>query len=223
MKATLQQYIAKFEQLSVREKVLGSASLSIAIVLGWFLLISEPLYLGTKQARTENEAMLKNIAELNKQLQSLQQRKLEDPQRELKQRIVQLDANLEQLDVELRSKLHGLIDPRQMAEVLESVLKQNKDLVLIRVKSLDAVPLITAGSDAADADTKAPRVEIYRHGMQVEFEGSYLATLEYLKTLETLPWEFYWDAVQLDVEEYPRARIVITVHTLSLRDAWIGV
>ena len=165
----------------------------------------------------------RRIAELNKQLQTLQRRKSEDPHKELKQRIAQLDEHIQQLDVELRDKFHGLIEPRQMANVLESVLQQHKDLVLVRVQSLEAVPLITQDDDENTKPDQVPHVEVYRHGMQVEFEGSYLATLEYLKTLEKLPWEFYWDAVQLEVEEYPKARIIITVHTLSLRDAWIGV
>ena len=222
MNKNLQQILSKFDALSQREKVMVIASIAIAILIGWYMLISEPLYLKNKQQRTQVESVNKEIAELKQQLQTLQQRKAEDPHRELKQRLTQLDEHIGRLDGELRDKFHGLIEPRQMAEVLESVLKQHKDLLLVRVQSLEAVPLISQLEDSVNPD-KMPEVEVYRHGMQVEFEGSYLATLEYLKTLESLPWEFYWDAVQLDVEDYPKARIIITVHTLSLRDAWIGV
>lgn len=222
MHAKIQALATKFEALSLREKVLVLASIATAVLIGWYLLVSEPLYLKTKQDQQQADTLDKAITELNKQLQSLQRRQNEDPHRELKQRIAQLDEQIQRLDVELRDKFHGLIEPRQMASVLESVLQQHKDLVLVRVQSLEAVPLITQGEESAKAE-KTPQVEVYRHGMQVEFEGSYLATLDYLKTLEQLPWEFYWDSVELDVKEYPRARIVITVHTLSLRDAWIGV
>jgi MSHA biogenesis protein MshJ len=222
MKAQLQQLVIKFGALSVREKVMVLASIATALLIGWYLLVSEPLYLKTKQNQQQAAVLNKAITELNKQLQNLQRRKNEDPHRELKQRIAQLDEHIQRLDEELREKFHGLIEPRQMANVLESVLQQHKDLILVRVQSLEAVPLITQNEESAKTD-EVPQVEVYRHGMQVEFEGSFLATLEYLKTLEKLPWEFYWDAVQLEVEEYPKARIIITVHTLSLRDAWIGV
>jgi MSHA biogenesis protein MshJ len=222
MHPKIQALATKFEALSLREKVLVLASMATAVIIGWYLLLSEPLYLKTKQDQQQAETLDKAVTELNKQLQNLQRRLHEDPHRELKQRIAQLDEQIQRLDVELRDKFHGLIEPRQMASVLESVLQQHKDLVLVRVQSLEAVPLITQGEDSAKAEA-APQVEVYRHGMQVEFEGSYLATLDYLKTLEALPWEFYWDSVELDVKAYPRARIVITVHTLSLRDAWIGV
>jgi len=222
MHAKLQALATKFEALSLREKVLVLASMATTLLIGWYLLVSEPLYLKTKQDQQQAETLNKAVAELNKQLQSLQRRQNEGPHRELKQRIAQLDEQIQRLDVELRDKFHGLIEPRQMASVLESVLQQHKDLVLVRVQSLEAVPLITQSEESAK-DDQTPQVEVYRHGMQVEFEGSYLATLDYLRTLENLPWEFYWDSVELDVKEYPRARIVITVHTLSLRDAWIGV
>ena len=64
---------------------------------------------------------------------------------------------------------------------------------------------------------------MYRHGLQLELEGSYLATLAYLKALQALPWEFYWDEVRLQVDKYPTAKITIVVHTLSLTEGWIGV
>ena len=108
MKAQLQQYIAKFAALSVREKILVSSSAVTAILIGWFLLVSEPLYLGTKKSHEQAVSMQKNIAELQKQLHSLQQRKNEDPQRDLKQRIAQLDTHLAKLDVELRDKFASL-------------------------------------------------------------------------------------------------------------------
>ena len=222
MRKKLNLLATKFDALLPREKILVIASIAVALLVGWYLFVAEPLYLKAVQHRAQTASISKEVTGLKKQVQKLQQRKNEDPHRELKQRVSQLDEHIASLDVQLREKFHGLIEPRQMADVLESVLKQHKDLVLLRVQSLEAVPLITNTDEGADPD-KQQEVEVYRHGMQVEFEGNYLATLDYLKTLEALPWEFYWDSVQLDVEDYPRARIIITVHTLSLRDAWIGV
>lgn len=222
MNKKLRRLANKFEALTQREKILVVVSATVALLIGWYLIVAEPLYLKTRQSNVQTESINKAVVALKQQLQKLQQRKTEDPHRELKQRLTQLDGHIGRLDQQLRNKFHGLIEPRQMANVLESVLKQHKDLALVRVQSLEAVPLITHQDESTDPE-KQPQVEVYRHGMQVEFEGNYMATLDYLKTLEALPWEFYWDSVQLDVEDYPRARIVITVHTLSLRDAWIGV
>ena len=59
--------------------------------------------------------------------------------------------------------------------------------------------------------------------LQIEFKGSYLSTLEYLQALNKLPWKFYWDSLELKVDKYPVSTIVITVHTLSFHEGWIGV
>jgi MSHA biogenesis protein MshJ len=47
--------------------------------------------------------------------------------------------------------------------------------------------------------------------------------MSYLEKIESMPWDLYWENVQLDVEKYPQARIVITVFTLSLKKGWVGV
>ena len=104
--------------------------------------------------------------------------------------------------------------------MLEAVLTQKTDLKLIRIQNIPTQPLlqdenIEAG-DIADAG-------VYRHGMQIEFSGSYLSTLEYLKALEALPWDFYWEGLSLEVEKYPQSRVIITMHTLSFKEGWIGV
>jgi len=113
-----------------------------------------------------------------------------------------------------------LIEPKQMAKVLEVVLAQNTDLKLQRVQSLGAEPLSPIKAKEGE---EAETLGIYRHGLQIEFKGSYLSTLKYLKALDKLPWNFYWDVLELNVDKYPVSTIVITVHTLSFHEGWIGV
>ena len=40
--------------------------------------------------------------------------------------------------------------------------------------------------------------------------------------VEALPWRLYWQAVDIEVLDYPRNRIRIEVSTLSLNEEWIG-
>ena len=116
--------------------------------------------------------------------------------------------------------MRGLIEPKQMAKVLEVVLAQNTNLQLQRVQSLGAKPLSPLKAKEGE---EAQSLGIYKHGLQIEFKGSYLSTLKYLKALDELPWNFYWDILELNVEKYPVSKIVITVHTLSFNEGWIGV
>ena len=230
MQEKLAELRETYEALSLREQVLLVAALLVALGIGWYMLLSEPMYLQTKSLSTELETVEKAVAKLKQQHQSLLARRASDPHRDLKDRIVLLDKQLEKVNQQLAEKFHGLIEPRQMAQVLESVLHKNKDLKLLSVRSLASEPLLQPAvsdenGEARQVEDKEQqeRVDVFRHGLQIEFEGNYLATLNYLKTLEALDWEFYWDAVALEVTDYPTSRVVITVHTLSLRDSWIGV
>lgn len=65
--------------------------------------------------------------------------------------------------------------------------------------------------------------QIYKHGIILELRGSYVSTLQYLRTLEKLPWKFYWEAMRFEIEEYPVARISIIINTLSLNKDWVRV
>lgn len=231
MQATLAELREKYQELSLREQVLLVAALLVAIGFCWFMFVSEPMYLQTKKLSSELNTLEQSVNKLRQQHQALLARRASDPHRDLKDRIALVDQQLKKVDKQLAEKFHGLIEPRQMAQVLESVLKKHHDLKLLSVRSLaseqllqpEAVDEQDEKSPAVGDEKQQPRVEVFRHGLQIEFEGNYLATLNYLKTLEQLDWEFYWDAVQLEVTNYPTSRVVITVHTLSLRDSWIGV
>jgi MSHA biogenesis protein MshJ len=126
------------------------------------------------------------------------------------------------------------IRPGQMATVLRDMLDNETKLTLTRLESLGVKPLFprieasSAEKEKSTAEhslqnTQEKRPSIYKHGMRVELEGDFNSTLNYLQALESMPWRFYWDNVEYQVLDYPVARIVITVHTLSLDEGWIGV
>ena len=65
--------------------------------------------------------------------------------------------------------------------------------------------------------------DAYRHGLRIELEGSFADTLAYLQQLEALPWDFYWDRLEIIAGEYPKNRISIEVYTISIGRLWLGV
>jgi len=97
---------------------------------------------------------------------------------------------------------------------MEGVLKEQSRLRLIRIRNLRPEAL------SASADSRT--ATFYKHGLQIEFEGSYQACLDYLQEIENLPWRFYWQVLELEVLEYPRNRVRLEVSTLSLDEEWIG-
>ena len=216
----------KYQALSLRERALVSLSLLIAIVVIWYMLLIDPMLTTTKTAQSQLVTIQTSLKSLQQQQQALGLKQQQDPLRELKDRVAQVNQHIASIDAQLKGKMHGLIAPQQMAKVLESVLKQHRDLKLVKLQSLPATPLVAeVSSDKKEQKDKQAKKspEVFRHGLQLEFAGSYLATLGYLKSLQALPWEFYWDEVRLQVEKYPNAKVTIVVHTLSLTEGWIGV
>jgi MSHA biogenesis protein MshJ len=224
MKEKFNTVMQKYDALSMRERIIVAAGFLILIILLWYNLVADPIMRENATAQQEIEKLQHSMQGLKQQHARLLQEKQQDPQRLVRQRIAQLQKELSKVDQELRQKLHGLVAPKQMAQLLESVLQKQSRLKLIRVQSLPAQALLQdAEFEDEKQQTEQQTVQLYRHGLQIEFEGSYMATLEYLKLLEDLPWEFYWDHVELKVEDYPKSRVIITVYTLSLREGWIGV
>ena len=134
---------------------------------------------------------------------------------EYEARFARLQRQLDDVNERLDDYASELIDPAEMARVLEGMLKEQSSLQLVRIRNLAPEAL------SASADTRT--ATFYKHGLEIEFEGSYFACLEYLQAIETLPWRFYWQVLDLEVIEYPTNRVRVEVSTLSLDKEWIGV
>lgn len=225
MQPQLQQLLRRYQGLKPRERVLVAGVCLALLVTLWTNLVYAPLAKRGQARLDEITTLQTTLRNLQQQQSLLQQQRSQDPNQELKARLQRTQEEISKLDVVLKDKLKGLIDPKQMASMLEAMLRQNAQLQLQRVQSLGAQPLLAQdeAADKQDAATAPPVVEVYRHAVEIEFTGNYLATLAYLQALQELPWDFYWDAVRYEVEKYPTARVVITVHTLSLQEGWIGV
>ena len=220
MNALLQQFFTKFDALNGRERLAVMLLSVVAIIIIFIELLISPLNQKYEVIDKQITGLQNQTKQLESQITLLRSKKNIDPDFQGKQKIKLLKEQISNIDVRLKEKMHGLIEPKQMAKVLEVVLAQNTDLKLQRVQSLGAKPL---SSLKAKEGEESESLGIYQHGMQIEFKGSYLSTLKYLKALDELPWNFYWDVLELNVNKYPVSTIVITVHTLSFHEGWIGV
>jgi MSHA biogenesis protein MshJ len=90
----------------------------------------------------------------------------------------------------------------------------------------------TATSEAAAPEATAVNEPVsvepqesgpYVHPAEIIIEGSYMDVLAYLKTIEALPWHFYWQRLELQSGSYPKTRVRIELATLSLDKEWLGV
>lgn len=215
MKQRLVVLGARIDALSLRERGLVFLSMVAVLVLGWQSLLMDALEARQARLLTEIERIQKDVLTTDEQMQALITTRTADPDAENRRRVAELESGIRAADERIGGAVRGLIAPNEMARVLEDVLTRQTGLRLSAVESLPAEPLL-----AAEPGTETG---VYRHGLRLVLEGSFQRALDYLQALEQLERSLYWDAVGLEMLDYPRARVTIQVHTLGLTEAWIGV
>ena len=223
MKKRLHQVTAWIDALALRERALLLTALLFIMYSLWSNALMDPLSAKQKQLAGKLKEVQQQTDLLVQQEQTLLAGRSIDPDSENKARLPLLKTQLAELDAQLKQMTLGLIEPTQMPMMLQEVLTREPELKLLRIKNLGASPLLPASPSGDPSVTKTSEVGAYKHGLVIELEGGYLSTLRYLKALEGLSWQLFWDSVDFKVETFPKAHITITVHTLSLKEGWLGV
>jgi len=198
---------ARFERLALRERVLVWAALVVIAVAAFQALVFGPL-------DDRRKRLAEELAEIGSQMdeaaRALAQANASDPASAALAEEHALRGHLAQIDAQLASRSAGLIPPRRMAQVIEDVLSRGHGVRLIELRNLPPTAL---------GGTQGP----YLHVMEVVLEGSYLDVLEYLSSLEKLPWRFYWRRLELETTSYPTNRVRVELATLSMAPEWVGL
>lgn len=205
----------RINDLSLRERAILFLTITVIIYLMVNSLLLLPLEKEQKQLIERTRALHGEIAMLDQQAVAVVEASRHDPDAEQRQQLTQLEQRSTQLQQQIRDSISGLIEPRQMTQALEQLLTEQKKLHFIRIENLGPQPLL----DQFESEEGA----VYRHALHMEMEGDFHSALAYLQALETLEWQFRWDEVRLTMLEYPRARISLRVHTLSMQRGWLGV
>lgn len=207
----------RIDGLSLRERVLVLlASLALIAVL-WDSVLMRPVDRSRKRLEPEVGALRAEVERLDHAITELATQRSVDPNAELMAQVKHERAAITDLDRQLGGLTSALIAPEQMVQVLDRVLDRSKPLDLVALRSLPAEPL------ASLVPGEALPSRIFRHGVEIELEGTYLDLLAYLRALDQLQWRFYWQTLELDVTAHPRLRVKLTAYTLGQEEAWIGV
>jgi len=205
--------LATVDNLNLRERLLVFVSGLMLLGSAWYLGLMQPLDQQAERNRSEI-ASLQDRIELYNQNVEVQALQISSTGTGDREKLARIQGRLDEINERLGGYVAELIDPAQMSRVLQGLLKKQSKLRLIRVRNLSP--------EALSASTDALTTTFYRHGLEIEFEGNYLACLEYLQEIEELPWRFYWQLLDIEVLEYPRNRIRLEVSTLSPDVEWIG-
>lgn len=236
MKAQLLQLKARLEALSLRERAMVFAASAAVIVFAGHALVLAPMFAEQAALRTQVAQQLDAATATDAEIAARVQAFQVDPDAAARGRLNSINQELGQLGQQLLAIEHGLVPPERIAPLLESILRANGKLKLVSVRTLPVEPLsgppgATPAPAAPDAPVEPAPVAaspaavatplLYRHGVEVTVRGNYLDMVDYMSALEALPTRMFWGRAQLDVEEYPAARLTLTLHTLSLDRQWM--
>jgi MSHA biogenesis protein MshJ len=216
----------KIDALSLRERGLVFFSIAL-VVLGMLYssllrpvveqqrIVSRTLSQQESQIRTANQQLTAMIASRPGDPESAARRRLED----LRRRIADTQRALSQ-------RQSKLIAADRMAGLMEDLVARNRSLELVGLKSLPPTRVGADQAQAAKAAAAAPvqgERAVFRHGVEVTVQGTYLDLLEYVRQLEHLPTELLWGRADISAGEYPRITMKLTLYTLSFDRAWLVV
>lgn len=222
MKEQWQQLARKYDALALRERIIMLAATIAATSVFFYYLALDPLSAQKRRltldisekrtaiTTTENVLKLGSQADPNATKRSHRDT--------LRKQIAELDGNMQGMQKEL-------VPPDQMAKLLDGMLARDRGLQLLALRKLPVQRFETPGTALKTNTPGAAQSErgIYRHSFELIIQGSYVDLHDYLARLEKLPWHMFWGKISMDADNYPKLKVTLTVHTLSLDKAWLIV
>lgn len=206
--------ITKFSVMTQREKWLIAIGGAVGVFMLMLTFLLEPAF--ERQSQQSNQLQSVELAAIRAQGEIARVTNMlkGDPDKDVDEKLTQLQQQSELLDVQLDEIVKNLVTPNQMAELLEQVLASSKNLKLRSLQSLPAEPIMSNG--------QAVNAGYFIHPVRIELSGKYFDIQTYLSTLEAMPVRYFWRSFQYQVDEYPRANLTVVVYTLGTGQEFIG-
>jgi MSHA biogenesis protein MshJ len=239
MKQRLQQLVQRIDALTLRERVIIFAMLAILFIAVLNASLLDRQFARQKQLSNQINAEQAQINQARIEIQQAIHTK-SDPDAANRERLQALKQQSAQMQTVLLDMQKGLVSPDKMTVLLEDILRRDRKLRLLSLKTLPATSLsempATASSQAQDkpavasppaakniGDNQPVAGAVYKHGVEIAIQGEYLDILEYMAALEAMPWQLFWGKAKLHVDEYPIATLTLTLFTMSLDKKWLNL
>jgi MSHA biogenesis protein MshJ len=227
----------KIDALSLRERTIIFTLASLVLVTITNMLLLDPLFARQKALSVSLKADQAKIAAIRQQIQDMVASRANDPDAANRKRLQQLTEQSSHAQASLQEIQKSLVSPDKMAGLLEDILRRNGNLRLVSLKTLPPTSVNGTGEEAgADLKTavqpaqnnKAPASGpsaglVYRHGVEITVQGSYLDMVDYVTALESMPSQVFWGKAVLNADDHAKATLSLTLFTLSLDKRWLNI
>jgi MSHA biogenesis protein MshJ len=205
--------LARIDDMSLRERAMLFASISLVILLVAYAALLDPVLRKQKSlidrvARDQNQ-----INEIRTQIEQIVRAGDTKGRHPEQVAVDALERQIAELDRSLAAKQSGLIAPERLPALLKDILGRSKGVELESLRLLPGVP-VKAGTG---------ETSLYRHGVELAVKGSYFELLQYLEELEKRSSVLLWGSVELQVDQYPDVRLRVVIHSLSRNASLLAI
>lgn len=229
LKARWQALAARFDAYSQRERAMIAAAVVGGIVMLGMTLLLDPQFAQLRQAEQATAQTSQDLSSTQTQLEAARTQLGADPNAAKRREVEALRKSLAAANASLHEVEAGLVTPENMNAVLERLLARNASVRLLSLKSLQPVNLAREivdtqkSGDAVQLSGDLLLPGLFKHGVELQLEGSYADLMAWVVDLEAAPEKMLWGDVQFSVVEYPRSVLKLTVYTLNLEKSWLAI
>ena len=213
----LREFSTRIGVMSLRERVFVFAAAAVVVLALVQTLLIDGSQLRQQQAQARLKSADAMLITIGQQQQLFASQAGLDPDRAVRAALAEQEARLAELNVELEARTRSLVQPERMNQVLKNIVQGQAGIRVVGFNTLTPEPVALP-----DADKGAPP-GFYRHGFEIVVSGRYADLVAYLERMEALPWRLNWIEANLDAATRPELTLTLTVHTLSLEEAWLRV
>lgn len=222
----------RFETLQPRERLLLSGVAGVLLVAAFYVLWIEPQAKAGRAAREELGNLQTQVEGLREAVGRFEAELARDPDHARREALERLRAETAALDAALVADGQRVITPQRMVGLLRDMLGRDQRLRVVAINALPpeilrptaaAAPPAASANGPPDAAASPALPLLHRHRVELRFEGSYAATLDYVRALQALPYRLRLQRLDIDASRWPVLQIEVEVETLSLGEGWIGV
>jgi MSHA biogenesis protein MshJ len=218
----------RFEALTLRERALMTGALVVAL---FFLLDSTLLAQQERQRKDLESSIASTAAEMQRVATETQQVAAKLARNPAEKEEAELLAMKQLIERAAPMLAEDAPEFTRLVPVLRTMIASTPG---IRIRSIRTIggslvyeykqPVAPESRSKTRSGAASPPLStvaaasdssLYRYGVDIAVQGSFLSLLPYLRKLETLPRQLFWGELSVDVVQHPDASIRVILYALS--------
>jgi MSHA biogenesis protein MshJ len=213
----------RVDLLGERDRVLLFVVLLILMLLLWIYFIFGWQLEAIRSANTHATEKKIQAVELQQKIKIINSLIQSKEATNLIQHYNKVSAQLKKVDKEIEGYHHGYINSKDLAKMLHDMLKQPLGVTIVDFSSVVVAPVpITPPTENQqtqqtpdESKNPEPNANMEPIRYRIILKGTYFSIMNYLKRIEDLKRNLYWDKFDYKVLTYPQGQATIEFYTLK--------